>query len=72
MKSYDFLEGQLFVYFQLFVYLVPNSAKCADMILLMQYKVVSYEKILLLMMSAVCFLLTVSLYKLKTLLFLQI
>ena len=43
MKIYDFLWGQLFVYFQLFVYLVPNSTIIADMTLLIQFKVVSNE-----------------------------
>ena len=44
MKSEVIWASQLFVYFQLFVYLVPNSVIHADMNLVMEYKVVTYEK----------------------------
>ena len=44
-KKFYFLAGQLFVYPQLFVFIVPNSTMLEDITLLMQHKGVMYEKL---------------------------
>ena len=39
MNIWNFGDGQLFVYFQLFVYIVPNTAILPDMIAMLSCRV---------------------------------
>ena len=53
MKIYKFWCGQLFIYFELIVYLVQNLVCIADMASLIHYKVVQDERLKINIMSKV-------------------